>query len=610
MHGKPASARIARASRRAVVLSCVLALAITAAATAATLQWSATDEVALPVGANATGPDAALSFLACPTAGACIGAGSYLDVDGHGRALVAAQSGARWGAAQALALPAGAASDPQAVPTALDCASAGDCAVTGTYVDATDGAQAMVAGRAAGAWSAAQRVDLPGDADAVAEPVLSAVTCPAAGACSAVGSYFTGAGTFRAMVATRSAGTWSAATALDLPADADTANPQAALYAVACASAGSCTAAGSYLDEDGAYQAMLATQSGGTWSAAAKVAAPAGARTEPSAYLNAIACPAAGACTALGAYLDASGAGRVMTATTSGPATALSLPADANAIDPAAAVSGLDCASATACAAVGSYRDGTGVYRPFVASRTSGWAPAVGLALPADADPTIESSLDAVACPAAGACVAGGSYANASSQLRPMIATEAGAATRVALPANAGDLPDAHVRAVACDSEQACDLAGDYTTASDGRHPLVIAGRPAPPPPVSQPSTPEPIAPPAPTPTPTPTRTVVTSARPALKLQTTKLTVRKGAVKVKLACASARCSGTIRITRGRTVLASASYAVARGATRTITVRLTKAGKRALRHAKRHPVRVKVAIAVRGAAPTTKSLLVR
>lgn len=621
MHGssQPSSATTERASRRArrvrgaIVLSCALALGLAAVATAA-LPWRAAEEVALPANASSGSPDASLSLLSCPTAGACVGAGLYGDTDGTGRTLVAAQSGGSWAAARELTLPAGAATDPQATPTALACATASDCALTGAYQDASDGLQAMVATRSGGTWGAAQRLDLPANADATdPTPMLTSVACPAPGACTAVGYYFTSADHPRAMVATRSGASWSDATELDLPADADATTPDAGLYAVACGTAGSCAAVGSYLDDDGAHQAMIATATGGTWSAATKVDLPAGAATDPLAYLNAVACPAAGSCTALGSYVDATSGGQVMSTSLSGTATRLSLPANAHGGDPDAAIAAVACASATSCAAVGSYFDASDTPRPMVASRTAGaWAPATQAALPADADATSPGAhLDAVACPAPGACVAAGSYVVDGAALRPMVAAQAGAAWATAsaltAPGNAdADDPEGHVYGLACGSDESCVLGGDYTTAAGERRAMVAAARPADPAtPVATP-TPDPVV----TPTPSPTRTTTTSTRPALTLKTKKLTVAKGAVKLKLACTSARCAGTIRLTRAGKVLATASYAIPRGATQTITIRLTKAGKKALRNSRRRAVKVKVVVAVKGAGSTAKSLLVR
>jgi hypothetical protein len=156
---------------------------------------------------------------------------------------------------------------------------------------------------------------LPGNANTTAgaqNASLNSVDCPSAGSCAATGSYKDTTGSVHAMVATQSAGGSWQASALTLPANANsTAGHQsAALGSVVCTSAGNCAAAGSYKDTAGSFQALIATQSsGGPWQAS-ELTLPANANSTAgaqNAFLNSMVCTSVGTCAAAGSYKDTTG---------------------------------------------------------------------------------------------------------------------------------------------------------------------------------------------------------------------------------------------------------------------------------------------------------------
>jgi hypothetical protein len=76
-------------------------------------------------------------------------------------------------------------------------------------------------------------------------------------------------------------------------------------------------------------------------------------------------------------------------------------------------------------------------------------------------------------------------------------------------------------------------------------------------------------------------------------------------LRVALACpsgAAAACRGTLRVTRSGRPLAAARFTVAPGARRTVTLRLRRADRRALRRARG----LRVTFTVRGPGPTTRA----
>jgi hypothetical protein len=85
---------------------------------------------------------------------------------------------------------------------------------------------------------------------------------------------------------------------------ASAANPT--FTAMACPSASSCVAIGEYTDTSRHQQGVVVTGSGSSW-AAAETPVPAAANMDPHVSLSALACPAVFSCAVLGEYADSSG---------------------------------------------------------------------------------------------------------------------------------------------------------------------------------------------------------------------------------------------------------------------------------------------------------------
>jgi hypothetical protein len=183
---------------------------------------------------------------------------------------------------------------------------------------------------------------------------------------------------------------------------------------------------------------------------------------------------------------------------------------------------------------------------------------------PTDANATAPgASIDAIACGATGSCGAAGTYADAGGTPRTMVASQTagswGAATRLALPADA-DPADArrHARA-----------------GHDGT-----------------------------------VRGAATDRRP----QDVEVHGLEGRDQGQARLPDRACSGTVKLTttakRKTVVLAKASYALVRGRTATISVRLTKAGRKALKHSRARAVRAKLVISLKGARTISKTVAIR
>jgi len=76
---------------------------------------------------------------------------------------------------------------------------------------------------------------------------------------------------------------------------------------VSCASAGNCSAGGTYTDSSRHMQAFVVSQVNGTWHAAAEVPGTATLNQGGNAAVQSVSCASAGNCSAGGGYTDSYG---------------------------------------------------------------------------------------------------------------------------------------------------------------------------------------------------------------------------------------------------------------------------------------------------------------
>lgn len=102
---------------------------------------------------------------------------------------------------------------------------------------------------------------------------------------------------------------------------------------------------------------------------------------------------------------------------------------------------------------------------------------------------------------------------------------------------------------------------------------------------------------------PAPPRAPAAARIATLRLTLGSLTVRAGRVRIPLRCRTARCQGTLTVTRRGTTIARARVGLAPGAAATPRVRLTAAGRRLARRHTRLQARITVRL---GTAPATRT----
>ena len=338
--------------------------------------WATPVRIEPPPGA-APAPDSYLQSVACSPA-TCFAVGGYVDSSEAGQPMVVSETAGSWGAATELARPAGTQASQYVDLETVACPAGGSCLAIGhvcpqtTYTacanpPATEHDSTFQIGESEGVWGSLSTISVPTDTSwslacpsaghclmagsplaAVqqagagwsapmelmppedllqterAAPGISALACQTS--CYAVGNYLTGSlglEDAQGFTSTESAGLWSKGQQTSLPPNASSEEAFVRLASVACPTSGPCTAVGSFEDSLGDSHAMFLAGSSGLWEAGVEVLPPANARSlnsgSPNDGLTAAACPPAGACVALGYYVDATGESQVMVTTETSP---------------------------------------------------------------------------------------------------------------------------------------------------------------------------------------------------------------------------------------------------------------------------------------------------
>ncbi len=352
-----------------------------------------------------------LVAVTCPSSSVCVAAGDYTAA-GQQQGLLLTGAGSSWTATRA-PLPAGTGRRPDASVLSVACATSTQCVAVGKYSSGKSDDALLLTG-AGSSWTSMQ-APLPADAAAAPAAQLVSVACPSATTCTAVGSYRDNLGNRQGMLVALHGSSWTA-TRSPLPSNAS--EPGAELSAVACAGPTQCVAVGSY---NAGSDGLMVSGSATSWTAAG-TPLPAGAGADPRPSFRDIACSATG-CVAVGGYTDASGSSQGLLVTGQGSTLAAQLaPLPPGAApdqgSPGALLASVACPSAAACVAVGKYTDSAGDAQMLLLSGTGTAWKAVRAPAPGNAK-TVGSqaqgsltppTLASVACPAVSACVAVGSY--------------------------------------------------------------------------------------------------------------------------------------------------------------------------------------------------------
>jgi hypothetical protein len=318
------------------------------------------------------GGTADINSLSCTSAGNCAAGGYYTDGSDHRQAFVVSETNGTWRTAIEVPSTGGLNKDGAADINSVSCTSAGNCAAGGFYGDSSGHVQAFVVSETNGTWRTAIEVPSTGGLNKDGVAWVTSVSCGSAGNCAAGGYYTDGSDHRQAFVVSETNGTWR--TAIEVPSTA-TLNKggHAATESVACASAGNCAAGGYYTDGSDHQQAFVVSETNGTWGTAIEVPGSGALNKDGDAEVGSLWCASAGNCAGGGYYTDGSENRQALVASeTNGTwGTAIEVPGSgALNKEGNAEVTSVSCASAGNCAGGGYYTDSSNHSQGFVVSQS------------------------------------------------------------------------------------------------------------------------------------------------------------------------------------------------------------------------------------------------
>ena len=414
--------------------------------------WNGTKWSIQSVPSPAGSPGSGLSGVSCSSPAACTAAGSY-DTPAAARRCWPRRGTARAGTSR----PRPARPDPPAASSSRCPASAAAaCTAVGATTISTPGGRGASGGSSmtvslAERWNGTSwRIQATPNPGRSVGTGLAAVSCSAATACTAAGSYDTTSHLTRTTAAAWGGRSWHRQ-ATPSPAGASVSS---GLVGVSCASARACTAAGFGTNTAGEGTTLTERWDGTRWRIQ-RSAVPAGA---VSATLNGVSCSAPGTCTAVGEYFSPGQRELALAERWSGGQWRLQQfprpPATAHGSE----LSGVSCPAAGSCFATGSYFTKAGS-----AAFTAAWDGTRWRVQPAPG-PAGAGHLFGVSCTSPSACVAVGDHGtavwNGTSWRYVAMAVPPGAEA----PALNG---------VSCTSASACAAVGSYFSTAGG--PLTLA---------------------------------------------------------------------------------------------------------------------------------------
>jgi hypothetical protein len=269
------------------------------------------------------------------------------------------------------------------------------------------------------------------------------------------------AGSAAAWAGTSSGGTWGRA--IQAPGLAKlNAGGDAIVQSLSCATPGNCAAGGFYTTKLKVRQAFVITQSGGKWGKAITLPGT----TKGVSEVTTISCATPGNCGANGFFTDKVGNGEPFVASERNGVwgKAMDVPGLAALGGSEDSIGPLACPAAGTCVASGTFKPARNHVRAFAVSETAGhWGKAVLLS-GAQLAFTNRTQLADISCPSAGNCtITGGDRWKGAFQ--PIAISEAGgkweAAVRISVPASLNSI-SLELGAISCASAGNCAAGGGY----------------------------------------------------------------------------------------------------------------------------------------------------
>jgi hypothetical protein len=466
----------------AVAACCAASLAVMATPAAGAVAWAGAWGKAIEVPGLArlsAGQGGTLAEVSCSSPGNCAAAGSYTDRSGQGQAFVVTEKNGWWGTAIEVPGLAALNTGGNAEISALSCGSAGNCAADGSYATSSNRARAFVVSEKNGWWGKAMQVPgLAALSGASGDSLAGSLSCASAGNCTAGGSYYPRPAGERAFVVSEKNGWWGRAIKVPGLAALHNNGAYVGIDSVSCASAGNCAVTGYY--DNGAPEAFVISDINGSWGRAIEVP---GSAAFVTATFASVSCISAGNCSAVGysgsPTTDASFGPLAVSEKNGAWGKAISVPGTAASARNAAV--SVSCGSPGNCVAGGNEAPIIyGPYQAFVVSQKNGsWRKAIEVPGSAALNTGGNAGVLSVSCGSARDCSAGGYYQDGSGDQQAFVASENngtwGKAIEVPGSArlNAGGF--AQVMSVSCTWAGYCAAGGSYTNRSGTDEAFVVS---------------------------------------------------------------------------------------------------------------------------------------
>ena len=393
--------------------------------------------------------------VTCSSSTACTAVGYYVSSGGTWLTLAERWNGTEW-KIQSTPAPAGATTSRL---LGVSCPSSSACTATGSYENGSGVTLPL-----AEAWNGSEwKVQSTPSPEGAKRSDLGGVSCTSSAACTAVGSYENGSHASLTLAEAWNGTEWKVQS---------TPSPEGGrittLRGVSCPSSTICTAVGYYVSSAGVESTLAERWNGTEW----KVQSMPGLEGGEQGHLTfAVSCPSTTACTATGMSYQ-SGEGRPLAESWNGTEWKVqSVPYPEGAKEDQ--LTGVQCPTTTACAAVGFYENSSGVTET-LAERYSGATWTVE-PTPNPREPAKKSYLGESWCASSTSCVAAGYSENNAGAFVTLAESWNGSEWRIQSTPNPAGARESRVYGVTCSSSTACTAVGYYV--SSGGTWLTLAER-------------------------------------------------------------------------------------------------------------------------------------
>jgi hypothetical protein len=385
-----------------------------------------------------------LEGVSCTSSSKCIAVGGSEDSSGNDTTLVEKRKGTSW-SIEASANPSGA---EGSVLRSVACTSTSACTAVGLLEDSSGAIFTLAEAWNGSSWSIQTTPNPSGST----ESVLDGVSCTSTGACSAVGDYVDSSGAEEALAEEWNASSWSVE-AVPNPSGAQ----ESVLVAVACTTAGGCTAVGGFIDTSGPEMTLAEAWNGTSWSVET-TPNPSGAKFSG---LSGVSCNSAGGCTAVGENTDSASVGMTLAEVWNGTSWSIQASANSKGVVQQGDLVGVACTSASACIAVG---ESVAEVETALVEAWNGTSWSIeSTPTPSGAE---QSGLSGVACTSARACTAVGVFVDSSGVQDTLAEAWNGTLLSIQTTPVPSGAESSFLSGVACTSASACTAVGYYTDSS------------------------------------------------------------------------------------------------------------------------------------------------